>query len=82
MYAELQVTGTKDDELLQVPTGAPGRRLNVHVCGEACDGVLTDPLLVHGKAVKGPRDARAPDEMARLRELQEKARGEVQRRSW
>lgn len=31
MYAETQVTGTKDDELLQVPSGAPNRRLNVHV---------------------------------------------------
>lgn len=40
------------------------------------------PWFTNLEAVEGPRDARAPDEMARLRELQEKARGEVQRRSW
>ena len=91
MFAELQATGTKDDELLRILSEAPAFRLNVHVCGENCDGALTDPLLIHGKslqevdlkaqpwftnleAVGTPRGGPAPDELARLRELQEQAR--------
>lgn len=49
MYVELTVTGTKDDELLRVLTGSPSRKVSVHCCTEECGGLLTDPLLVHGR---------------------------------
>ena len=49
IYLDLEVTGTKDDELLRVLSGTPGRKLSVHVCPDGCTGALTDALLVHGK---------------------------------
>ena len=42
--------GTKDDELLRVLSGTPGKKLSIHVCSESCAGALTDPLLIHGRA--------------------------------
>ena len=48
LFVMLETTGTKDDELLRVLSGTPGRKLRVHICTEGCEGLLTDPLLVHG----------------------------------
>ena len=50
MYIELETIGTKDDELLRVLSGTPGKKLSIHVCSESCAGALTDPLLIHGRA--------------------------------
>lgn len=52
LYAELEATGTQDDELLRVLSGAPGRKLSIHLCSEDCAGTLTDPLLIHGRSVE------------------------------
>ena len=49
VYMALKVTGTKDDELLRVLSGIPGRRVKLHCCTAECWGVLTDPLLVHAR---------------------------------
>ena len=50
LYADLRVSGTKDDELLRVLSGTPTRVVQVHLCGEECGAVVTDPLLVHGRS--------------------------------
>ena len=48
LYADLKVSGTKDDELLRVLSGTRTRTLQVHLCGEDCGALVTDPLLLHG----------------------------------
>ena len=50
LYGDLKVSGTKDDELLRVLTGTPSRMVQVHLCGDDCGAVTTDPLLVHGRS--------------------------------
>ena len=50
MYVDMEVTGTKDDELLRVLSGKVGRKVSVHICSDECGGLLTDPLLVHGRS--------------------------------
>ena len=88
MYIELETIGTKDDELLRVLSGTPGKKLSIHVCSESCAGALTDPLLIHGRAwlkliwrgshfsnlEAASKEAEEPgtDELAKLRELQER----------
>lgn len=84
-FTDMVVSGTKDDELLRELTGDPKRRLSVHLCGNGCTGVLTDPKLIHGRTYEKVDTAKVPwftnlvqvaggalseDEMAKLREEQ------------
>ena len=46
-YLEVEVTGTRDEELLRVLTGRRDKKVSVHMCGKDCPQVLTDETLVH-----------------------------------
>ena len=48
-FGEMEVTGTKDDELLRVLSGQRGKKMRVHFCTGACHDTLTGDTLVHGK---------------------------------
>eukprot|EP00438_Fugacium_kawagutii_P015635 Skav224368 [mRNA] locus=scaffold4379:25491:27693:- [translate_table: standard] len=76
--------GTRDDGVLRMLSGKEDRKVQVHVCDDRCDGLLTDESLLHGRsfkevslgdegwysnAVKVPgRREEDVDELARLRE--------------
>lgn len=96
LFAMLEATGTKDDELLRVLSGVRDKKLSVHICTDGCAGTLTDPLLVHGRSFEEVNLNRLPwltnleearpaqeepgvDELAKLRELHAKARGDDRR---
>lgn len=87
LYAELKVTGTKDEELLRVLSGKRPRHLSVHLCGEDCSQAVTDEDLIHSKTFQTIDLKRLPwltsledvreevegeDELAKLRAEQER----------
>eukprot|EP00435_Cladocopium_sp_Y103_P052380 s185_g16.t1 len=87
LYAILKVTGTKDEDLLRVLSGRTPRHLRVHLCDEDCSQLVTDELLVHSRTFEAVELSRLPwltcleevgpgvqavDEMAKLREEQER----------
>ena len=46
-YADLEVHGTRDEELLRILSGKRSKVMNVHLCGTHCNQQLTDELVVH-----------------------------------
>lgn len=48
-YMDLEVSGTRDEELLRVLTGKRLKVANVHLCGAGCNKQLTDELLLHAE---------------------------------
>ena len=91
IYAELVVSGTKDEELLRILSGKEERSLSIHLCGPECPGVLTDETLVHAHNYEEVDARRLPwltnlekvktperdvDEMARLRDEQRRMEAE------
>ena len=46
-YMELEVSGTRDEELLRILSGRRDKVLSVHLCEEECRQQLSDELLVH-----------------------------------
>ena len=89
-----EVSGTQDEGLLRSVTGRLDRRISVHLCADDCGNLLTDEFLVHGKTLEEVEpgavawhtnmvsvDAArgAPDELAIIREDEDRRRREVER---
>eukprot|EP00438_Fugacium_kawagutii_P003400 Skav225504 [mRNA] locus=scaffold1721:191894:193318:- [translate_table: standard] len=89
-YLQVQVLGTKSEDLLRAASGLPGRRMRWHLCGRDCRGLPHEEDVVHLQALKSLGVEREPwmsnlqggegegqegdDEMRALREDQERLR--------
>ena len=90
-FLDLEIAGTKDEEILRVLTGRREKVMSVLLCGAECTHQLTDELLVHADRfeeidlaclpwmtnLKGVRPLiRGEDELAVLRREQAKMEAE------
>ena len=46
-FLDVEVWGTKDEDLLRLLSGKREKVVSLHVCGAECNQLLTDELLVH-----------------------------------
>lgn len=87
LFMKLQVSGTKNEELLRVLSGKKDRIIQVHLCEEGCTGLVTDETLVHATGFEETElgqvpwltnlqavgaEEDGPDEMAALRKEKER----------
>jgi len=47
-FLDLEVSGTRDEDLLRILSGKRSKVISVHLCTRDCNQQLTDELLVHG----------------------------------
>ena len=72
-FFEMEVQGTRDEELLRVLTGIPRRKATVHACGEDCAQELSGEGMLHAheyEVVRGAKEQwmKMPDFGKKLRE--------------
>lgn len=87
LYGVLEVTGTKDEELMRILSGRRPRLVQVHFCDPQCTQLVTDETLVHSRTFEAVdlrrlpwltclEEARPPaeenDELEKLRQEQER----------
>lgn len=48
-FLDLEISGTRDEDLLRILSGKKDRLMTVHLCGPGCSKQLTDELLVHSE---------------------------------
>eukprot|EP00435_Cladocopium_sp_Y103_P026112 s1973_g6.t1 len=52
VFIHMKVTGTKHEELLRVLSGRRTKTVQIHLCGDDCQGQLTDEVLLHARSFK------------------------------
>ena len=74
-FLDLEIAGTKDEEILRVLTGRREKVMSVLLCGAECTHQLTDELLVHADRFEEIDLACLPW-MTNLKEVRPLIRGE------